>query len=117
MPSARTTRVRLYLCRPSPKRAHIPAYSESMSSAHEIELLLYSAPGCCLCETALQLEPLARELGFRVSEVDISQMRNSRPISVAAHPLVAELGGRVVFKYRMDEKRLRRLVEEAREAG
>lgn len=83
-----------------------------------IQVDLYSAPGCTLCDTALEdLAPLAAELGFSVRVVDISgdpalERRYRERIPVG------EVRGRTAFKYRVDEPRLRALVAwAAAEAG
>lgn len=81
-----------------------------MDGVAGVRLDLYSAPGCSLCEVALaELAPLAAELGFTIRVVDISGdpdlERRYRP-----RIPVAEIGGRTVFKYRVDQGRLRELV-------
>jgi Glutaredoxin-like domain (DUF836) len=81
------------------------------------ELLVFTAPGCSLCDTVLaEIAPLAAELGFSVRLVDITsdaaleaQYRECIP--------VGELQGRVVFKFRLDEARLRRLWAEGPGGG
>jgi thiol-disulfide isomerase/thioredoxin len=78
-----------------------------------VEVTFYSAPGCSLCDEALvQLEPLARELGLTVRVVDIS-MDSALEAAYRSRIPVAEVGGRVAFKYRLNERRLRRLVAQA----
>ncbi|MCZ7663687.1 MAG: glutaredoxin family protein [Thermoleophilia bacterium] len=83
------------------------------SSGALVELVLYSAPECSLCDKALQeLRPLRDELGFGVRVVDISgdeelELRYRRRLPVG------EVGGRTAFKYRVDADRVRRLVREA----
>lgn len=77
-----------------------------------LELTFYTAPGCRLCDEArAALTPLERDAGIVVRTVDISgdpalEARYRERIPVG------EIGGRVVFKYRVDVDRLRRLVAE-----
>lgn len=75
-----------------------------------VRLDLYSAPGCTPCGVALDaLAPLAVELGFTIRVVDISGDPDLERRYRSRIP-VAEVGGRTVFKYRVDESRLRELV-------
>jgi thioredoxin reductase (NADPH) len=75
-----------------------------------VRLDLYSAPGCTLCDVALEaLAPLAAELGFAIRVVDISGDPDLERRYRSRLP-VAEVGGRTVFKYRVDESRVRELV-------
>jgi glutaredoxin len=70
-------------------------------------LLLYSRPGCHLCdEMKAVVEPVARELGWTIEDVDIA----------ADAALEAEFGteipvlfvnGRKAFKYRVSARELR----------
>ena len=71
-------------------------------------LTVYTAHGCCLCDDAREvLDRLAPELGLAVEWVHIDgdaeleeAWRTQLPAGV--------LGGRKVFKYRVDEDLLRR---------
>jgi thiol-disulfide isomerase/thioredoxin len=73
------------------------------------ELLVFTAPGCSLCDKALaDLAPLATELGFAVRLVDIAGDPDLEARYRGRIP-VGELGGRVVFKFELDEARLRRV--------
>jgi thiol-disulfide isomerase/thioredoxin len=78
-----------------------------------LELVFYTAPGCCLCDEARAvLAPFERDLEIVVRSVDIS----GDPVLEARyreHIPVGEIGGRVVFKYRVDPDRLRRFIAEA----
>lgn len=77
-----------------------------------VELVLFSAPDCCLCDQALtDLEALRLELRFTIRVVDISGDPELEARYRARIP-VAEVGGRTAFKYRVDEERVRRLVVE-----
>jgi iron-sulfur cluster protein len=81
-----------------------------------LELVFYSAPDCHLCDVALtRLSALAGGLGVQVRVVDIS-IDPSLERKYRDRIPVGELGGRAVFKYELDEPRLRRAVEEARRA-
>ncbi len=81
-----------------------------------MELVLYSAPDCCLCREAVEsLAALRRELDFELRVVDISgdpalEARYRERIPVG------EVTGRVVFKYRADLERVHRALVEAGEA-
>mgnify|MGYP006278630013 FL=1 len=71
-------------------------------------LLVYTAPGCCLCDEArVELDALAPQLDMTVSWIDISgdpeleaEWRTQIPAGV--------LNGRKVFKYRVDAQLLER---------
>jgi hypothetical protein len=73
-------------------------------------LTVYTADGCCLCDEArAELDGLAPALGLDVTWVYIdgdaeleAQWREQIPAGV--------LGGRKVFKYRVDADQLRRRV-------
>lgn len=72
------------------------------------ELVVYTASGCCLCDDARAvLDRVAPELGLDVRWVHIDgvpeleqRWRQEIPVGL--------LGGRKVFKYRVDEELLRR---------
>ena len=70
--------------------------------------MFYTAPGCCLCDEARAvLAPFERDSGISVRSIDIS----GDPVLEARYRAripVGEIGGRVVFKYRVDLDRLRR---------
>ncbi|HZK48244.1 MAG TPA: glutaredoxin family protein [Thermoleophilia bacterium] len=87
------------------------------SSEAKVELSYYSAPDCHLCEIGLaHIARLADELGLSVRVVDISSGPDLEGRYRSRIP-VGEIQGRVVFKYQVDEDRLRRLVEWARVTG
>ena len=70
---------------------------------------MFTAPGCSLCDSAIAaVAPLAAELGFTVRVVDISRDPDLETRYRERIP-VGELGSRVVFKFRLDEARLRRI--------
>jgi len=78
-----------------------------------LELVFYTAPDCCLCDEARAvLAPFERDSGLLVRSIDIS----GDPVLEARYREripVGEIGGRVVFKYRVDLGRLRRLIAAA----
>ena len=76
-------------------------------------LTLYTKPDCHLCEEAkARLLRLQRELGFAIEEVDISKDPDLL-VRYGEEVPVGLLGGEKVFKYWMEERRLRRLLKEA----
>lgn len=78
-----------------------------------LELVFYTALGCCLCDEARAiLAPLEHDWGIVVRSVDISGDPDLEARYRERIP-VGEIGGRVVFKYRVDLDRLRRLIAEA----
>lgn len=81
-----------------------------------IPLVLYSRPGCHLCEEMKDvILVVAREWGCTLQEIDIS----GRAELEARHGMeipVLFINGRKAFKYRVTERELRqRLAMEARE--
>ena len=78
-----------------------------------VKVVVYHAPGCHLCERALdQVRALRDELGFSLAEVDIS----GDPALEAAHrewlPVV-EIDGRRRFTYHVQPEPFRRAVAQA----
>jgi len=78
-----------------------------------VHVVVYHAPGCHLCERALeQVRALREELGFALEEVDIS----GDPGLEAAHrewlPVV-EIDGRRRFTYHIQPDAFRRAVAQA----
>lgn len=89
----------------------------SASGSGPIRLVVYSAPECHLCDVALdRLAPISTELGLDVVVVDISEDPELEKRYRSRIP-VGEIQGRVVFKFEMDEPRLRRAVEQTRRAS
>ncbi len=82
-----------------------------------IQLDVYTAHGCCLCDDARAvLDPLERELDLVVHWIHIdgdpvleAQWREQIPAGV--------LDGRKLFKYRVDEAMLRRRVRQLHEGS
>jgi len=81
--------------------------------SQDCELVVYTGAACHLCEVAKEkLERLAPELGLTVRYVTI----DGDPELERAYRLqipVGFLAGRKIFKYRVDEARLRRAAERA----
>ncbi len=79
-----------------------------------IEIVLYSKPGCCLCdEVKAQLARLRRAVPFDMSEVNIlddpetfEQFREEIP--------VVFVNGKKAFKYHLDENDFLRRIEKLR---
>lgn len=79
-----------------------------MSAAGGHELILYGRPGCHLCDDARTLlAPLAAELGFVLSEVDIESDDDLLKRYLERIP-VGVLDGRHLFDFFADEDELRR---------
>jgi glutaredoxin len=78
-----------------------------------VEVRIYSAAGCHLCDVAKEVVAAAQpELGFELVEVDIA----GDPELEAAyreHIPVVFVGGRRAFTYRVDRAELRRCVRAA----
>jgi len=71
-------------------------------------LTLYSKPDCHLCvEARVALDKLAPELGFELSEVDITTDEALHRAYFERIPVVA-LGEQELFKYFVDEALLRK---------
>jgi glutaredoxin len=85
-----------------------------MPQARPIEVVLYTRRGCHLCDEAkLAMAPLVEEFGAALREVDV----DSDPALAAQHGLdvpVILLDGRKAAKHRVDARKLRRQLEEAR---
>ena len=82
-----------------------------------LELVFYTAPGCCLCDEArAALTPFEQDSAISVRCIDIS----GDPVLEARYRAripVGEIKGRVVFKYRVDLDRLRRLIAVVNDRG
>ena len=76
-----------------------------------IALTLYSRPGCHLCEEMQHVvEPMARELGCTVAEIDISGDADLEARYGAEIPVLL-VNGRKAFKYRVTERDLRKRLQ------
>jgi glutaredoxin len=71
------------------------------------KLLVYSRPGCHLCEDMKAvIEPVARELGWAIEELDISGDA-SLEAEFGTEVPVLFVNGRKAFKYRVTARKLR----------
>lgn len=85
-----------------------PTTSDEKPARDAREMVVYTASGCCLCDDArVALDRLAPELGIAVRWIHIdgdpaleARWREEIPVGL--------LDGRKMFKYRVDEERLRR---------
>lgn len=82
----------------------------------DLELVVYTAHGCCLCDDArAELDVLGPELGLAVRWEHIDGIPELEAAWREELP-AGLLGGRKVFKYRVDADLLRRRVEQIRRA-
>ena len=85
-----------------------------LASAHPLEVTLYTRPGCHLCEDARALlQPLLREFGGTLREVDIDEDPELKERYGWDIPVIF-LGGHKAAKHRVDLRQFRRQLEEAR---
>jgi glutaredoxin len=78
-----------------------------------VEVRVYSAPGCHLCEVAKELLEREREAaGFDLVEIDITGDLELEAAYREQIPVVL-VAGRKAFKYRVDPVELRRRVSAA----
>ena len=79
-----------------------------------VEVVVYSKPGCCLCdELKQQLQRLGAGQRFELREVNILEDKQAFERFQEQIPVVF-INGRKAFKYRLDEKEfLRRLARES----
>ncbi len=79
-----------------------------------LEVTLYTRPGCHLCEEAKsQIQPLLREFGAALREVNIDADPQLRELYTNDVPVIL-LSGRRVAKHRVDLRQFRRQLESAR---
>lgn len=77
----------------------------------ELILLLYSRPGCHLCDEAKEsLAPFVTRYGLRVEERNV-ELEPHWERDYGEQIPVGMLGGRKVFKYRLDPTRLERSIQ------
>ncbi len=82
-----------------------------------VEVVLYGAPGCHLCDIAKDVIERQRDLlGFELQVVDISGDDELERAYREQIPVVF-VGGRKAFKYRVDPLELARRVSAASQAG
>ena len=78
-----------------------------------IEVILYTKPGCCLCDTVkAQLEKLRPARRFDLREVNIEEDRAAYAQFHEQIPVVF-INGRKAFKYHLDEKEFLRRLDKA----
>lgn len=86
----------------------------AVASVATMELTLYTRAGCHLCEEAkAQLEPLLREFGLALREVDVDT-DPELVVRFGQELPVIFLDGRKVAKYRLNVEQFRRLLERSR---
>ena len=85
-----------------------------MPAIKMVEVVVYSKPGCCLCdELKQQLQRLGAGQRFELREVNILEDKQAFERFREQIPVVF-INGRKAFKYRLDEKEfLRRLERES----
>jgi glutaredoxin len=77
------------------------------------DITIYSRPGCHLCEEAKhQIEPLLREFGARMTEINIDEDAELRAQYDYDVPVIF-LGARKVGKHRLDLAQFRRQLKDA----
>jgi glutaredoxin len=76
-----------------------------------IEVVLYTKPGCCLCDTVkAQLDKLRALRTFELREVNILEDRAMFAKFQEEIPVVF-INGRKAFKYHLDEREFLRRIE------
>ena len=80
-----------------------------------MEVVLYTKPGCCLCdEVKAQLQALRQQHAFEFREVNILEDRQAFEQFHEEIPVVF-MGGKKAFKYHLDENAfLKRLARGAK---
>lgn len=81
-----------------------------------VQIRFYTRKGCHLCKKALTvLQELQNEFKFRVQLVDIDG--SPRLVEAYGHDIpVGEMGGREIFKHRIDEHAVREILREKLES-
>ena len=78
------------------------------ASMAAVGLTLYTRPGCHLCdEMKAVVQPVARELGCGVDEIDITGDATLEARFAEEIPVLF-IDGRKAFKYRLTERELRK---------
>jgi glutaredoxin len=82
---------------------------------NDVEVILYTRPGCHLCDTAHeQLEQARRRWGFRLAEVEIDTDPELASRYGECVPVVT-VNGKVRFRGRVNEVLLARLLDALRQ--
>jgi glutaredoxin len=77
------------------------------------DVTIYSRPGCHLCEEAkVQIAPVLRELGARLTEINIDEDPELRARYDYDVPVIL-IGARKAAKHRVDPKQFRRQLRDA----
>ena len=77
----------------------------------ELVLLLYSRPGCHLCDQAkAAMQPLVARYGLRIEERNV-ELDPGWERNYGEQIPVGLLAGRKMFKYRLDANRLERSIQ------
>jgi len=83
--------------------------------ADTVKVVIYSKPECHLCEQAkVQLLRIQKRHGFQLDEVDISRDEKLLAKFGTRIPVIW-VNGRLLSKYRVDEKRLLEFLREGDE--
>jgi len=86
-----------------------------LSAAGPLDVTLYTRPGCHLCEEAkAAIEPLLREFGARLREVNIEENGVLTERYGSDIPVLF-IGAHKAAKHRVNLEQFRRQLEEARE--
>jgi glutaredoxin len=86
-----------------------------LSAAKPLDVTLYSRPGCHLCEEAkAAIEPLLREFGANLHEVNISEDKILMERYAFDIPVLF-LGPRKAAKHHVNPLQFRRQLQEAKE--
>ena len=86
----------------------------ALESQETPEVVVYSKPGCHLCEVVKeQLEALRASHAFNLREVNILGDPEARQKFEAEIPVVC-INGKKAFKYCLDEKQFLKRLEEGR---
>jgi glutaredoxin len=87
---------------------------ERLAAAHLLEIIVYSRPGCHLCEEAKTvLQPLLTEFGCALREVNIDRDTELAERYSWDIPVIF-IGSHKAAKHRIDPVQFRRQLEEAR---
>jgi len=81
------------------------------------EIVVYSKPACCLCDKVkAQLAKLREKHSFAWKEVNILEDASTYEKFKGEIPVIF-VNGKKAFKYRLDERRLIRLLKAADDEG
>lgn len=85
-----------------------------VDSAHQLEVTLYTRPGCHLCDDAKAvIQPLLREFGATLREVNIEEDCELTRLYGLDIPVIF-IGAHKAAKHRVNPEQFRRQLEEAR---